>query len=119
MQIADAGLEFKSNSILPDKNEQIDLLDNLQRLLEEQIQNFRKSNYRDAEASIKQASDIINKFLDTQIPAQPEFKQRLERLTELYKNLILMVSAQKSDIENQMHKVSDAIKTLNVYSKNS
>ncbi len=101
------------------KNEQIDLLDDLQRLLEEQIQNLHKSDYRNAEASIKQAGDIINKFLDAKIPGQPEFKQRFQRLIKLYKNLILMVSAQKSDIENQMHKVSDAIKTLNVYSKNS
>ena len=101
------------------KNELIDLLDDLQRLLEEQIQKFRKSNYRDAEASIKQASDIINKFIDTKIPEQPEFKQRFERLTGLYKNLILMISAQKSEIANQRHKVNNAIKTLNVYSANS
>ncbi|MFC1676899.1 hypothetical protein ACFL3G_07550 [Planctomycetota bacterium] len=101
------------------KNELIDLLDDLQKLLEEQIQNFRKSNYRDAETSIKQAGDIINKFRDSKIPEQPEFKQRFERLTKLYKNLILMVSAQKSNIDTQMHKINNATKTLNVYSTNS
>lgn len=100
-------------------DEHICILDNLQRLLEEQTEMVRKGNLHRVEMLVEQAGPLVEEILKTKTFAQPEFNSRRRHLVELYKKLELMLAAAKAYVERQLRQIDNFKKTLRVYRNSS
>ena len=100
-------------------NEQICLLDNLQSLLENQIEMFRKSNFAGVEVLAAKADLIVSEIVKTKMFEQSEFDGRRKHLIKLYKTLDLMMAAGKDSVEKQLQQVANGKKTLRKYRSNA
>jgi len=96
---------------------QMRLLDDLQGLLEKQIEMARKGNLRRVEALAAQADSIVAGIVQTRVLQQPEFDDRREHLTKLYKKLELVLAAGKDAVGRQLRRVGSGRKTLQAYRK--
>ncbi len=97
---------------------QIHLLDDLQSLLEKQIEMVRRSDFRSYETLTEQANSIVDKLVRTKAFGQTKFNKQRERLAELYKQLILMVTVQKDNVDKQLRRINEGKKTLRAYRGN-
>lgn len=97
---------------------QIHLLDDLQSLLEKQIVMVRRSDFRNYETLTEQANSIVDKLVRTKAFGQTKFNKQRERLAELYKQLILMVTVQKDNVDKQLRQINEGKKTLRAYHGN-
>ncbi len=97
---------------------QIHPLDDLQSLLEKQIEMVCRSDFRSSEALTEQANSIVDKLVRTKAFGQTKFNKRRERLTELYKQLILMVTVHKDRVDEQLQRINEGKKTLRAYRGN-
>ena len=95
--------------------EQALLLDNLQSLLEKQIEMARRSDFRCVESLAGQAGLCIEKIAETKCLERPEFVERREHLTQLYRKLELMLTGSKDSIAGELRQVGNVRKTLAVY----
>lgn len=96
-------------------DEQVRLLDDLQGLLEKQIEMARRGNLRRVEALAEQADSIVARIVQAGVFEQPEFDGRREHLTKLYKQLELMLVADKDAVNRQLRRVGNGKKTLQAY----
>jgi len=97
------------------KVEQTCLLDSLQSLLEDQVELFRKSNFRAVEALAEKAEPLVREIAETKLFQQPKFDERRKRLIKSYKTLELMVEAGKVLVEKQLKQVAQGKKMLRKY----
>jgi hypothetical protein len=95
--------------------EQTLLLDDLQNLLEKQIEMVRRSDFSRIESLAEQAGLYIEKITDRKYLEQPEFVERREHLTQLYRKLELMLISSKDSIADQLQQVGNVRKTLAAY----
>ena len=102
-----------NTNIAQDKH--IYLLDDLQNLLEKQLEMAQQGNIRDVENLSKQTDFLVRKITQTDILESVEFKDRLERLQKLYKNLCLAVTAQKANVSEELSRVRKGKKTVTAY----
>ncbi len=101
------------------KDEQTSLLDDLQGLLEEQMEMARRGNVRRVEALAEQADSIVATIVQTTVLQQPEFDDRREHLTKLYKKLELILATGKDAVSRQLRRVGSGRRTLQAYRKYS
>jgi len=99
-------------------DKQIHLLDGLQSLLEKQIELARRSNFRKVEALAEQAGSIIGEIVRTKVLEQAEFRQQGKHLAKLYRQLTLMLAAEKEHLSGQLQRVSKGKKILEAYRNN-
>jgi len=94
------------------------LLDELQSLLEKQIELAQQGNISGIEVLSRQASFLVEKIAQTGILESAEFKNRREQLQKLYKELCLVITAQKADTSEALSQVRKGRKTVEIYRNN-
>ena len=99
------------------KDGQMRLLDDLQGLLEKQIEMARRGNLRRVEALAGQADSVVARIVQTKVLQQPEFDDRREHLTKLYKKLELMLATGKDAVNRQLRRVGSGRKILHACRK--
>ncbi len=99
-------------------DKQIHQLDMLQDLLEEQIKLARQNKIADVEKLSAQAGALAEEITKGRIPEQAEFKDRCEHLAELYRKLVLILTAHKEQAGDQLRRISEGRKTLQTYRSN-
>ena len=102
--------------IIPD--EQIYFLDELQKLLEQQIGFARQGNVTEIEALSTQSSTFVDKIARSGILESAEFKSRREHLRSLYQDLYLALTAQQAESSKELSQVRRGKKTINTYRHN-
>ncbi len=100
-------------------NKQVYLLRDLQSLLEKQKEMVRRSDFHGFEVLTEQAGSIVNEIAKTKVLEQTEFNGQRERLAKLYKELALMVTAQKERVGKQLQMISEGKRALEAYRDNS
>lgn len=109
-------MNTNSVEIIPD--EQKHFLDELQKLLEQQIGFARQGNVTEIEALSKQTSFFAGKIARSGILESPEFKSRRKQLQKLYQDLYLALTAQQAENAKELSQVRRGKKTINTYRYN-
>ena len=91
------------------------LLDRLQSLLERQIELVRRGEYRTSEALTEQSDLVVDELLRTKAFEQTQLDEQREHLAKLYRELTLMVAAEKDRFGKQLQQISQGRKTLKLY----
>ena len=91
------------------------LLDKLEDLLNRQIEQARKGDFRASEMLSEQSGEIVDKLSTAGVPPSTEFKDKFERLAKLYRQAILIVAAQKDHLEKRLHQAGRTRRTLRAY----
>lgn len=91
------------------------LLRDLQSLLEKQIEGVKKSDFRSVETLSEQADILIAELVKKRLPEQPEWRGRMEQFIHLYKQLELMIAAEKESVCRQLRKLGKGKKTIQAY----
>ena len=99
--------------------DQIQLFGDLQSLLEEQIELARRSDIAGIEVLAEKANSAVSKIAQITTPEQNDFIGQRQRLTKLYKQLELMLTANKDNIARQLRQTKDTRKTLQAYRNNT
>jgi len=109
-------MNTNSVEIIPD--EQKHFLDELQKLLEQQIRFARQGNVNEIEGLSKQASFFVGKIARSGILESPEFQSHREHLRKLYKDLYLALTAQQAENAKELSQVRKGKKTIAAYGGN-
>jgi len=104
---------FENN---PDEEQQ--LLSDLQHLLEKQIELAHQGDISAVEMVSKQASDLAKKITQTEILKQTAFKDQRQRLQSLYANLCLVLTAEKTNVADQLKHIRKGKKAIACYHNN-
>ena len=96
-------------------NEQAHLLERLQSLLEKQIELARRGDFRTSEALTEQSDSVVEELVRTKAFEQTGFDEQRARVAKLYRELVLMVAAEKDRLGKQVQQISQGRKTLKVY----
>ena len=91
------------------------LLDELQRLLEEQIESARRGKLGRIETLGKQVGHITEEIVRTGILKRPEYAAQHEHLRALYEDLRLTLSGQRDDVGRELNKIRKGKKTIGAY----
>ncbi|HAL45275.1 MAG: hypothetical protein A2Y12_11025 [Planctomycetes bacterium GWF2_42_9] len=95
-----------------DSKEDQNPFDQLEGLLEKQIQLATQNKYADVE-SITETTNSLVKQLSNKKP--DDFKQKQERILQLYKKLDLILSAEKKLVKDQQQQADNVRKIINTY----
>ncbi len=106
---------IRTDSVEIVPNEQVRLLDELRRLLNKQMALVRKGDFRASEALTDQSGKIVDELGRTSVSEPLESRERFEQLTELYRQIVLMVEVEKDRLERRLQQVGQAGKTLKAY----
>ena len=96
-------------------NEQAHLLERLQSLLEKQIELVRRGDFRTSEALTEQSDSVVDELVRTKAFEQTGFDEQRARVAKLYRELVLMVAAEKDRLGKQVQQIGQGRKTLKVY----
>jgi len=96
-------------------DDQMRLLEDLRRLLEDQLSMARTGNYRRLEALTQRAAPIVEDLRKSSAFENHLFKAQCQQINKLYKKLQLAVAGEKNSIETQQRQTADSRKTLRVY----
>lgn len=97
---------------------QIQLLDQLEKLLNRQTVLAHKGNIAELEVLALQADSVVKQIRNSKILESPEFQQRRNKLKTLYQACGLALSAEKAEIGRELKKIHKNKKTINVYRNN-
>lgn len=92
-------------------------LDDLEGLLEKQIEMVRRSDFRGVEKLAERADSIVREIAGTGVFERAKFSKQRERLTQLYRQLTLMVAAEKGQVGRRLRRVREGRKVLEAYSQ--
>ncbi len=106
---------MSNETVVTIPNEHLRLLDELQHLLNRQKELVRKGDFRTSEALTGKSNAIIDELVKTKVLEQAEFRGQLERLAKTYRQVTLMVAAEKDRLGKQLKQVGQARKTLRAY----
>ena len=87
----------------------------LQQLVEKQIDAVKKSDFRTIELLSEQAGPLVLEISKIRLSEQHDLKDPVNKLLRCYKQLELMVSAEKETVRQQLQKLGKGIKTIQVY----
>ncbi|KPK45160.1 MAG: hypothetical protein AMJ65_00700 [Phycisphaerae bacterium SG8_4] len=104
-----------TDSVMIVSEEHPGLLDKLEDLLNRQISQARKGDFRASEVLSEQSGKIVDKLSRADVPQSVEFKEKFERLAKLYRQAILIVAAQKDRLEGQLQQTGRTRRTLRAY----
>ncbi len=93
----------------------ITMLDELEGILEAQISLARRGKIGDVERLSEQAGCLVKKMAQEGISESVEFRPRQEKLQELYRRLVLIVTAAKAQAAEQLQQVGQGRKMLETY----
>ena len=96
-------------------DDQMSLLEDLHRLLKDQLLMARNGNYRRLEALNLQAGPIVEDLRKSGAFEKAAFKPECRQIMKLYKKLELAVAGEKNSIERQQRQTADSRKTLRAY----
>lgn len=102
----------KTGSV-PDR--QLQLLDSLQTLLEQQIELARTGNASRLEQLTKQADSLVRTIAEAGVLESDELRDRRERLRKLYRDLCLIVTAQRAETGEKLSQIRKGRKTIKAY----
>jgi hypothetical protein len=101
------------------KNEQeIRLLEELANILAKQIELARHGQIEELEKLVCNNEQVAIKIMTARLLERPEHDGWRKRLTGLYKDLELMLSAQKDAVAGQLKSIHLGKKTLTAYRSN-
>ncbi|MHC4144297.1 MAG: hypothetical protein ACYSWW_17045 [Planctomycetota bacterium] len=106
---------MSDETIVTIPNEQLHLLDELQHLLNRQKELVRKGDFSTSEALTEKSNAIVDELVRTKVLEQAEFRGQFERLAKTYRQVTLMVAAEKDRLGKQLKQVGRARKTLRAY----
>ena len=98
---------------------QIHLFEDMQSLLEKQIEFARKSDLSALETLAEQADSVISKIAKIKTPEKHDFNRKCQHLTKLYKQLELILAANKDNISRQLKQIAETRKALGAYRNNA
>jgi len=100
--------------------ENVELLDELQSLLERQIELIHKGDT--AGKKIEKLSERVNVLVEevrrTGILESAQFRNKKEKIKNLYDCLYMAISAQKDETQQQLNRVRKGKKTIGIYRNN-
>jgi hypothetical protein len=99
---------------------QINILDGLQRLLDEQVELARRGNSDSArfEQINRQADVLARKIAQVKMLRQERFGERKGKLRKTYDDLCLAIMAEQKQTAEDLDKIRKGKKTVGVYQKN-
>jgi hypothetical protein len=98
---------------IPD--EQLQLLGDLRRLVDEQVTLSRRGNISDVERLFPQASALVARIVDSGILHSPELRDERAQLQKLYEELHLTVTAQRAKTSDELSHIRIGKKTMSAY----
>jgi hypothetical protein len=99
-------------------DDEIRLLGELASLLERQIELARRGGLAGLEQLAGQCEPLVAKITAAGLLEKPDHKVQRERLAKLYRDLQLMLSAQKGVVAKQLKSIGKGKKTLALYRGN-
>ncbi len=93
-------------------------LDQLQKLLEEQVKLAQQGDVNKVEAVSNKAGDLVERLAKAGVVGSAEFKSRREQLVKLYDRLALAVASQKADTAGELKHLRKGKKTIDAYRYN-
>ena len=101
------------------KNDQeIQLLEELANILDKQIELARHDEIEELEKLVSYSEQLAIKITAARLLEKPEYDGWRKRLTGLYKNMELVLSAQKNAVAGQIKSIHLGKKTLAAYRGN-
>jgi hypothetical protein len=97
------------------KDDEIRLLEELANILEKQIEFSRHDDLEESEKLVGQSEQLAAKITAAGLLDRPQYHSWRERLTRLYRDLELVLSAQKKAVAEQMKSIHMGKKTLAAY----
>jgi hypothetical protein len=97
------------------QDDEIQLLEALAGILEKQIEFTRQGDLEESEKLIGYSEQVALKITAAGLLERPGYGDWRERLTELYRNLELMLSTQKDAVAGQLRVINKGRKTLAMY----
>jgi hypothetical protein len=91
------------------------LLAELEGLLEKQISLARRGSFGGLEKLAGQCEPVVVKIKASGLLEKPQHKQELERLAKFYRDIQLLLSAQKDDAAEQLKSIRKSRKMLAIY----
>ncbi len=112
---------MNTNTIEVAHREDVALLNNLTRLLEEQINVVHHSDItgKQVEFLAEQAQSLVDEIAKKHLLDLEQFADQREHIRRLYNNLNLAVIARKDETEKNMNKIRKGKKTIVAYRGNS
>ncbi len=106
---------MSTGSVSTGPGECIRLLDELERLLNEQTVMARKRNFDTFEELVEKSGGIVDELGRLDICESSELKERFERLVKSYRTVVLSAAAEKDSLEKQLKQIGQGRKTLRMY----
>ena len=97
---------------------QAQLLNKLQRLLDEQNDLTRQGKLGEVQTLCEQANSVIEEISRAGILELDEFAGERKRLAQSYENLRLTLSDQKDEVCRELNRIRKGRKTIGVYRDN-
>jgi hypothetical protein len=97
------------------KDDEIQLLEELANILERQIELTRHDCFEESEKLVSQSEHLAVNITAAGLLDKPQYDGWRNRLTELYKDMELVLSAQKRAVAQQLNVIDKGKKTLAVY----
>ncbi len=90
----------------------------LESLLKRQLALARKGNIAEMEVLAKKAHDLVEQISGSEFLAKPQFKQRRERLEQIYGDLCLALSLQMNDVSQALGRIHKGKRIMMLYRDN-
>jgi hypothetical protein len=94
---------------------QTDIMDNLEKVLQKQIELTLQGNFKAVEKLTEQAGCEIKKILSQKLTEIPDFENKRKNILKMYEKLNLMLSAEKEIVKGQQRMADNVRKTLSAY----
>ncbi len=99
-------------------DDEIRLLAELENLLERQIELARRGSFTGLHQLAGRCEPLVAKIMAAGLLEKPDHKVQRERLAKLYRDLQLMLSAQKNAVAEQLKSIRKGKRTLATYRGN-
>ena len=91
----------------------------LENILSRQIEKLRHYDLDGAMALAEDANRLAAIIGGEGVLQKPEFKDESWRLERLYKDLNLIISAERQEVQDKLRQIRQGIKTLGIYKENA
>ena len=91
----------------------------LENILSRQIEKLRHYDLDGAIALAEDANRLAAVIGGEGVLQKPEFKDESWRLERLYKDLTLIIAAERQEVQDKLRQIRQGIKTLGIYKENA
>jgi len=110
---------MNAGNVENNRDQQRQILSDLQHLLEKQIDLAHQGDIADVERIIEQANILVGEIAQMRILEWAQFRSQRTRLQKLYEALSLALTAQKADIAENLSHLRKGRKTIKAYRSNT